>query len=133
MFWKVSLLQNKNWLRMQDFVYKTAWLVRIFLFISAITKNFAFFLGKVNLLKAIENIIFFPLIGIAWYKHLWGWENFLTVMRALDFVSDLQSCLKFSQPLSCLYHVYIRLYKHGKRFLLLKSFISNMKVVAISF
>ena len=77
MFWKVSFLQNKNWLRMQDFVYKTAWLVRIFLFISAITKNFAFFLGKVNLLKAVENITFFPYWHSLIYLTLVGLGEFL--------------------------------------------------------
>ena len=42
-------LQNKNWLRVQHFVYKTLRLVRISLLINAITKSFAFFLGKVIL------------------------------------------------------------------------------------
>ena len=39
--WKASFLQNKNWLREQDFVYTTSRLVRISLLISAITKSFA--------------------------------------------------------------------------------------------
>ena len=47
-FWKTSFLQNKKWLRMQDFVYKTLRPVRISLLISAMTKSFAFFLGKFN-------------------------------------------------------------------------------------
>ena len=42
-------LQNKNRLRVQDFVYKTLRLVSISLLIIAITKSFAFFLGKVIL------------------------------------------------------------------------------------
>ena len=29
--------------------------------------------------------------------------EFSTVMQTLDFVSGLHNCLKFSQPLSCLY------------------------------
>ena len=37
-------------------------------------------------------------------------------MQTLDFVSGLHNCLEFSQPR----RVYIRLCKHGKRFLLLK-------------
>ena len=37
-------------------------------------------------------------------------------MQTLDSVSGLPKCLEFSQPLSCLQ--YIRLCKHGKRFLL---------------
>ena len=49
LFWKASLfLQNKNWLCVQDFVHKTSWLVKISLLISAITKSFVIFLGKVN-------------------------------------------------------------------------------------
>ena len=44
-------LQNKNRLRVQDFVYKTLRLVRIYLLISAITKSLACFLGNVILLK----------------------------------------------------------------------------------
>ena len=55
-------LQNKNWLREQDFVDKTLRLVRISLLISAIQRG---------------------------------------VLRF--FVSGLHNCLKFSQPLSCLY------------------------------
>ena len=43
-------LQNKNWLSMQDFVYKTLLrLVRISFLICAITKGLVFFLGKVSL------------------------------------------------------------------------------------
>ena len=48
-FGKASILQNKNWLWVQDFVYKTLWLLRISLLIGVITKSFAFFLRKVNL------------------------------------------------------------------------------------
>ena len=45
-FWKASFLQNKNWIRVQDFVYKTSRLVRISLLISAITKSLTFLGGK---------------------------------------------------------------------------------------
>ena len=54
------------------FVYKTLWLVRISLLISAITKSFAFFLGKFNL-KSKRKLL--SCICIAWYKHSRGWEN----------------------------------------------------------
>ena len=66
-------LQNKNWLREQDFVYQTSRLVRISLLISAITKSFAFFLAKVNLQKQKKQL--FCYICIAWRKRLRGWEN----------------------------------------------------------
>ena len=72
-------LQNKNWLREQDFVYQTSRLVRISLLISAITKSFAFFLGKVNLQKQKKKL--FCYIWIAWRKRLRGWENSSTVMQ----------------------------------------------------
>ena len=42
-------LQNKNLLRVKDFVYRTLRLVRISLLIIAITKSCAFFLRKVIL------------------------------------------------------------------------------------
>ena len=42
-FRKAAFLQNKNWLCVQDYVYKTSRLVRISLLISAITKNFVVF------------------------------------------------------------------------------------------
>ena len=45
-FWKASFFQNKNWLRKQDFMYRTLQLVRISPLIRAITKSFAVFLGK---------------------------------------------------------------------------------------
>ena len=63
------LLQNKNWLRVQDFVYKTLRLVRISLLIRAITKSFAFFLGK--LFDKSNRKLFFC-VCVAWYKHSRG-------------------------------------------------------------
>ena len=44
-------LQNKNWLRVQDFVDKILWLVRISLLIIAIQRVLLSFLGKVILQK----------------------------------------------------------------------------------
>ena len=46
---KSIFLQNKNWLRVQDFVDKILRLVRISLLISAIQRVLRFFLGKVIL------------------------------------------------------------------------------------
>ena len=54
-FGKASFLQNKNWLWVQDFVYKTLWLLRISLLIGAITKSFEIFSGKLIYNLAIEN------------------------------------------------------------------------------
>ena len=45
-FWKAFFLQNKNWLRVQDFVDKTLRLVRISLLISAIQRVLRFSSGN---------------------------------------------------------------------------------------
>ena len=83
-------------------------LVRISLLISAITKCFAFFSGT---LFYESNRKLFSCVCIAWYKHSRGWENSNeTKSRVCITVSN-------SPNPSC---VYIRLCKHGKRFLLLK-------------
>ena len=65
-------LQNKNWLRVEAFVYTTLRLVRISLLIGAITKSFAFFSGK---LFYKSNGKLFSCVCIAWYKHSRRWEN----------------------------------------------------------
>ena len=73
LFWKASFSQNKNWLRVQDLVYKTLRLVRISLLISAIIKCFQFFSGEL-IYKSDRNL--FSCICIAWYKHfVSGWHN----------------------------------------------------------
>ena len=72
-FWKEAFLQNKNWLREQDFVYKTLRLVRISLLISTITKSLRFFSGK---LFYKSNKKLFSCVCIAWYKQSRrDWEN----------------------------------------------------------
>ena len=38
--------QNKYWFRIQNFVYNISWLAWISVLISAINKEFCFFLGK---------------------------------------------------------------------------------------
>ena len=97
---------------MQAFVYTTLRLVRISLLINAITKSFAFFSGK---LFHKSNRKLFSCVCIVWYKHSRGWEN----SRQLCKPSTLSRvCITVSNspnPSS----VYIRLSKHGKRFLLL--------------
>ena len=59
-------LQNKNWLRVQDFVDKTLQLVRISLLISAIQRVLSFFSRKV-FYKSNRKL--FSCVCIAWYKH----------------------------------------------------------------
>ena len=71
-FWKAIFLQNKNWLRVQDFVYKTLRLVRISLLIRTVTKSLRFFSGE---LFYKSNRKLFSCVCIAWYKHSRDWEN----------------------------------------------------------
>ena len=104
-------LQNKNWLRVQDFVDKTLRLVRISLLISTITKSFAFFLGK---LFYKSNRKRFSRVWIAWYKHSRLWEN---SRRLCKPSTSSRVCITVSPNPA---RVYIRLCKHGKHFLLLK-------------
>ena len=67
-FWKASFsVQNKNWLRVQNFVDKTLRLVRISLLISAIQRVLRFVLGK-SFYKSNRKL--FSCVCIAWsYKH----------------------------------------------------------------
>ena len=112
-FWKASLFQKKNWLRgklrVQDF---------------ATGKNFSFnhctrqrvflFSHESYFVKAIEN--FFSCICIAWYKHSRGWENSRQLCKPS---TSSRVCITVSNSPNPS-RVYIRLCKHGKRFLLLK-------------
>ena len=65
-------LQNKNWLRVQDFVDKTLRLVRISLLISAIQRVLRFSSGN---LFYKSNRKLFSCVCIAWYKYSRRWEN----------------------------------------------------------
>ena len=109
-------LQNKNWLRVEAFVYTTLRLVRISLLIGAITKSFAFFSGK---LFYKSNGKLFSCVCIAWYKHSRGWENSRQLCKPS---TSSRVCITVSNS-SNPSRVYIRLCKHGKRFLLLKDFL----------
>ena len=66
-------LQNKNWLHVQDFAYKTLRLVRISVLISAITKSFWVVFSVKLFYKSNRKL--FSSICIAWYKKKRGWEN----------------------------------------------------------
>ena len=78
------------------------------------TKKFCVFFRETYFIKAIEN--FFSYVCIAWYKHSRRWEN----SRQLCKPSTLSRvCITVSNSPNPS-RVYIRLCKHGKRFLLLK-------------
>ena len=72
-------LQNKNWLRVQTYVYTTLWLVRISLLINAIKRSFCVFLGKVFFFKSNRKL--FSCICIAWSR---GWENSRQLFKFLS-------------------------------------------------
>ena len=73
-FWKVSFAKQ-NWLRVQDFVYKTLGLVRISVLISTIKKSFWVFLHNSSYdTKAEVNELFYYSFKIipslkTWLKH----------------------------------------------------------------
>ena len=77
-------------------------------------KAFGVFSREISFKKAIQN--FFPVFEYPDINTRSG-GRILDSHATLDFVSGLHHCLEFSQPLP---GVYIRLCKHGKRFLLLK-------------
>ena len=68
LFWIASFLQNKNWLRVQDFATG-----KNFSFNQRHNKQFCVFSRESYFIKAIEN--FFSCVSMAWYKHSRGWEN----------------------------------------------------------
>ena len=104
--------QNKNWLRVQDFVDKTLRLVRISLLISAIQRVLRFSSGN---LFYKSNRKHFSCVCITWYKHSRRWENSRQLCK---LSTSSRVCITVSNsPNPSL--VYIRLCKLGKRFLLL--------------
>ena len=107
-FWKASFLQNKD-----CFVYETSRLVRICLLISALNKRvFLFFSGK---LFYKSNRKLFSCVCISWYTHSRVLENSQQLCKP-ETKSRVCITVSISPNPSC---VYIRLCKHGKRFLLL--------------
>ena len=106
-------LQNKNWLRVQDFVDKILRLVRISLLIIAIQRVLRFFSGK---LFYKSNRKLFSCVCIAWYKHLRRWENSRQLSKPSTWSRICITVSNFPNPS----RVYVRAYKHGTRFLLLK-------------
>ena len=89
-------------------------LVRISLLISAIQRVLRFFfLGK---LFYKSNRKLFSCVCIAWYKYSRRWENSRKLCKPS---TSSRVCITVSNSPN-LSRVYIRLCKHGKRFLLLK-------------
>ena len=106
-------LQNKNWLCMQDFVDKTLRVIRISLLISAIQRVLHFFSGNLFYKNSRK---LFTCVCIAWYKHLRHWENSRQLCKPSTLSQVCITVLNSPNPS----RAYIRLCRHGKRFLLLK-------------
>ena len=106
-------LQNKYWLRVQDFVDKTLRLVRISLLIGAIQRVLRFFSRN---LFCKSNRKLFSCVCIAWYKHERGWENSRQLCKPS---TSSRVCITVSNSPNPS-RVYIRLCKHRNCFLLLK-------------
>ena len=97
-----------------SFVYKTSQLVRICLLISALNKRvLLFFAGK---LFYKSNRKRFSCVCISWYKHSRRWENSRQLYKPS---TSSRVCITVSNSPNPS-RVYLRLCKHGKRFLLLK-------------
>ena len=77
-------------------------------------ESFAFFLGKVIFYKSNRKLC--SCVCISWYKHSRGWENSRQLCKPS---TSSQVCITVSNSPNPS-RVYIRLCKHGKRFLLLK-------------
>ena len=96
--------------------FKISRLVRISLLINAITKSF--FSGKFIYKSNRKR---FSYIRIAWYKHSSGWENSPRLCKPSTLLRVCITVSKSPNPS----RVYIRLWKHGKRFLLLFKIITT--------
>ena len=95
-------------------VYKTSRLVRICLLIIALNKRVLLFSRESYFIKAKEN--FLSCVCISWYKRSRGWENSRQLCKPS---TSSRVCITVSNSPDPS-RVYIRLCKHGKRFLLLK-------------
>ena len=98
-----------------SFVNKTSRLVRICLLINALNKRvFLFFSGK---LFYKSNRKLFSCVCISWYKNSRGWENSPQLCKPSTSSRVWVTVSNSPNPS----RVYIRLCKHGNRFLLLSS------------
>ena len=112
-FWKASFCKTRtDYACKTSVVYKTLRLVRISLLTSVIQRVLRFFSGK---LFYKSNSKLFSCFCIAWYKHERRWENSRQLWKPL---TSSRVCITVSNSPNPS-NVYIRLCKHGKRFLLL--------------
>ena len=114
--WKASFYKTRT-----DYACKTSWtrllrLVRISLLISAIKRELRLFSGN---LFYKSNRKLFSCVCIAWCKYSERWENSRQLCRLCKPSTSSRVCMTVSNSPNPS-RVYIRLCKHGKRFLLLK-------------
>ena len=112
-FWKASFCKTRTDYARKTFVDKVLRLVRISLLISAMQRVLRFFSGN---LFYKSNRKLFSCVCIAWYKHSRRWENSRQLCKPS---TSSRVCITVSNSPKPS-RVYIRLCKHGKRFLLLK-------------
>ena len=110
LFWKTRTGQRVQ----TSFVYRTSRLVRISLLVSALNKRVLLFFSGKLFHKSDRKL--FSFVCIAWYKHARGWENSRQLCKPS---TSSRVCITVSNSPNR-FRVYIRLCKHGKRFLLLK-------------
>ena len=96
-----------------SFVYKTLRLVRISLLISVPNKRVLLFFSWKLCHKSNRKL--FPCVCISWYKHSRGWENSRQLCKPS---TSSRVCITVSNSPNPS-RTYIRLWKHGKHFLLL--------------
>ena len=105
---------GRLWLERTNFVYKTLRLERISLLTNALNKRVLLFFLRKLFYKSNRKL--FSCVCISWYKHSRGWEISQQLCKpstSSRVCMTLSNCPNPSR-------VYIRLYKHGKRFLLLR-------------
>ena len=102
-----------------SFVYKTSRLVRISLLINALNKRVLLFFSAKLFYKS--NRKRFSCVCISRYKHSRVWENSRQLCKPS---TSSQVCITVSNSPNPS-RFYIRLCKHGKRFLLLNCFIGR--------
>ena len=113
--WEKSVVWKASFCTRTDYACKTSWtrlVLKISLLIRAIQRVFLFFSGK---LFYKSNRKRFSWVCIPWYKHSRRWENSRQLCKPLTS-SRVRITVSNSPNPS---RVYIRLCKHGKRFLLL--------------
>ena len=111
-FWKASFCKTRT-----DYACKTSCktlgLVRISVLIGSLTKSFWEFFSAKLFYKSNRKL--FSCVCIVWYKHSRGWENSRQLCKPS---TSSRVCITVSNSPNPS-RVYIRLCKHGKRFLLL--------------